>query len=450
MRDNVAWQHRALQQAAAAGDVAEEAAPGAGWLPALPVPRRCLFILGTGRSGSTQLMDAVNQLQNYLVRGEQGGAFHHLWLAARQLQTAMRKSRDYTSAVMQLAADRQGGQQEGRRSGRRVRQQQQQRHEEQQQQQQQPEEQHKGEEAAGSTDEEELELRLRQRSRRMQQQQQQQQQQEAQLWPAGGRARGRLRAGVTAAAGAGARAAAGGEQQVEVGGPGQVGLNESRLDFGTVKAIYDRYAPQKKLPWFNDFNPTRLTDAARAFYATLYAYQSGRQGQGQEQEVVSGFKEIRFVSGRCFPPGSPYSDFEAFLGFLRTLCVDVKFLLNSRAVADVEANKKLAGMLRRFGHNVTADQLQADLLTSHEWYDRYAAEHPDHALRVLMEHMFSAQESPALSGRILRFLGEDPGRLQPLRFDRMPSWGARTKGSRGHDAEGEEEGEDEEDGEGER
>ena len=26
------------------------------------------------------------QLPRYLVRGEQGGAFHHLWLAARQLQ----------------------------------------------------------------------------------------------------------------------------------------------------------------------------------------------------------------------------------------------------------------------------------------------------------------------------------------------------------------------------
>eukprot|EP00198_Chlamydomonas_reinhardtii_P011406 XP_001700743.1 predicted protein [Chlamydomonas reinhardtii] len=212
------------------------------------VRHRCLFILGTGRSGSTQLMDAVNQLPRYLVRGEQGGAFHHLWLAARQLQEAFGES--------------------GRGSG-----------------------------------------------------------------------RGRL-VGEEAGAGEG-----GGGVTALV----PAGWDESRLDFGTVKAIYDRHAPLKKLPWFNDFHPKRLADAARAFYATLYHYHlPGQRGQRGQQELVSGFKEIRFVSGRCFPPGSPYSDFAAFMAFLRSLCVDVKFLLNSRAAADLEANTKLAGMLRRF------------------------------------------------------------------------------------------------------
>ncbi|PNW83404.1 hypothetical protein CHLRE_05g244450v5 [Chlamydomonas reinhardtii] len=358
-------------------------------------------------------MDAVNQLPRYLVRGEQGGAFHHLWLAARQLQTGLRKSRDYSSAVARLAAKwQQQGQAQEQGQG------------------QAQEQAHQQGREQGKQEGRRRRVHIRHR-----------QLQEAFGESGRGSGRGRL-VGEEAGAGEG-----GGGVTALV----PAGWDESRLDFGTVKAIYDRHAPLKKLPWFNDFHPKRLADAARAFYATLYHYHlPGQRGQRGQQELVSGFKEIRFVSGRCFPPGSPYSDFAAFMAFLRSLCVDVKFLLNSRAAADLEANTKLAGMLRRFGHNVTADQLQLDLLTTHDWYDRYVAEHPDHALRVLMEHMFSPQESPALSERILRFLGEDPNQLPPLRFDRMPSWGARTKESRGQEGGREGDGEEEEEGEGER
>ncbi len=45
--------------------------------------RRCVFILGTGRSGSTALMDALNQLPHFLIRGEQEGAFWYLYLTHR-------------------------------------------------------------------------------------------------------------------------------------------------------------------------------------------------------------------------------------------------------------------------------------------------------------------------------------------------------------------------------
>ncbi len=42
-------------------------------------------------------------------------------------------------------------------------------------------------------------------------------------------------------------------------------------------------------------------------------------------DVVSGFKEIRFVCGRAFPsPGCRYQDFDYFMRFLRLMCVDVK------------------------------------------------------------------------------------------------------------------------------
>ncbi len=48
-----------------------------------PSSRRCVFILGTGRSGSTALMDALNQLPHFLIRGEQEGAFWFLYLTYR-------------------------------------------------------------------------------------------------------------------------------------------------------------------------------------------------------------------------------------------------------------------------------------------------------------------------------------------------------------------------------
>ncbi|GLI71555.1 hypothetical protein VaNZ11_016794 [Volvox africanus] len=43
------------------------------------VADRCVFILATGQSGSTALMDALNQLPHYLIRGEQWAAFWNIY-----------------------------------------------------------------------------------------------------------------------------------------------------------------------------------------------------------------------------------------------------------------------------------------------------------------------------------------------------------------------------------
>nr|ADI46940.1 MTM0775 [Volvox carteri f. nagariensis] len=40
---------------------------------------KCVFILATGQSGSTVLMDALNQLPHYLIRGEQYAAFWNVY-----------------------------------------------------------------------------------------------------------------------------------------------------------------------------------------------------------------------------------------------------------------------------------------------------------------------------------------------------------------------------------
>ncbi len=45
--------------------------------------RRCVFILATGRSGSTSLMDSLNQIPNYLIRGEHWQALGNLYDAYR-------------------------------------------------------------------------------------------------------------------------------------------------------------------------------------------------------------------------------------------------------------------------------------------------------------------------------------------------------------------------------
>ncbi len=47
------------------------------------IPDKCVFILASGRSGSTSLMDAINQIPNYFIRGEQMGGFWYLYLAFR-------------------------------------------------------------------------------------------------------------------------------------------------------------------------------------------------------------------------------------------------------------------------------------------------------------------------------------------------------------------------------
>ncbi|GFR51935.1 hypothetical protein Agub_g14456 [Astrephomene gubernaculifera] len=43
------------------------------------VANKCVFILATGHSGSTALMDALNQLPNYLIRGEQYAAIWNIY-----------------------------------------------------------------------------------------------------------------------------------------------------------------------------------------------------------------------------------------------------------------------------------------------------------------------------------------------------------------------------------
>lgn len=43
------------------------------------VAKKCVFVLATGHSGSTALMDALNQIPNYLIRGEQHGALWNVY-----------------------------------------------------------------------------------------------------------------------------------------------------------------------------------------------------------------------------------------------------------------------------------------------------------------------------------------------------------------------------------
>ncbi|GIM13675.1 hypothetical protein Vretimale_16740, partial [Volvox reticuliferus] len=220
-------------------------------IPSQPIaiPDKCVFILGTGRSGSTSLLDAVNQLPNYLIRGEQGGAFWYLYMSWRLLVQSAKHAYEFHTHAKQAAV-------------------------------------RFGERPSG--------------------------------W----------------------------------------------LSFNTVKQVYDTYAVRKKLPWFNDMHHSRVTDAARAFYLAAYGY----HGPG----IVSGFKEIRFVCGRAFPsPGCNYEDFDDFLQFLRSLCTDVKVLLNSRSSAAIADNGKLGKMLVRNGVINDTAKFEADLTVTHSWYDRY-------------------------------------------------------------------------------
>lgn len=67
---------------AAASTATAASTPGDGGQPALTAPasqarqaKRCVFILGTGRSGSSSLLDAVNQVQG-LMRRVSAGPWH--------------------------------------------------------------------------------------------------------------------------------------------------------------------------------------------------------------------------------------------------------------------------------------------------------------------------------------------------------------------------------------
>ncbi|GLI63199.1 hypothetical protein VaNZ11_006098, partial [Volvox africanus] len=279
-------------------------------IPSQPIaiPDKCVFILGTGRSGSTSLLDAVNQLPNYLIRGEQGGAFWYLYVAWRMLVSSAKHAGEFQSYA-KAAAERFGDRPSG--------------------------------------------------------------------W----------------------------------------------LSFKSVKQIYEAYAVQKKLPWFNDMHHSRLTDAARAFYLAAYGY----HGSG----IVSGFKEVRFVCGRAFPsPSCNYKEFDNFLRFLRSLCTDVKVLFNSRSSAAHTDNMKLGNMLARNGVINDTAQFEADLNVTHSWYDRYVKEHPCCGFRVLMEDMFNPEKNVTLARQLLKFLGESTRRK--ISFVRMPSWSTTDSSSR-HD-----------------
>ncbi|GFR45866.1 hypothetical protein Agub_g7317 [Astrephomene gubernaculifera] len=284
-----------------------DASPAAAATPAAKassgeVSERCVIVLGTGRSGSTSLMDSLNQLPNYFIRGEQEAAFYHLFMTWRMLKRSWYRSREFNASIQAFEARR---------------------------------------------------------------------------------------------------------------GPGAA----AHLRYGKVKEVYDKYAVKKKLPWFNDLHPERLLEAVRGFYAATYGY----HGAG----TVSGFKEVRFVRGRALTgTDASYQGFVEFVHFLRMLCLDVKVLLNSRASASLDDNYKLVDMLERNGvlEALHADNATfvRDLEITHGWYDRYAAEYPDHAFRVIMEDMFDAKKNATLARRLLSFLGEDPA--TPIRFDRMPSW----------------------------
>ncbi|KAG2423025.1 hypothetical protein HYH02_015374 [Chlamydomonas schloesseri] len=145
--------------------------------------------------------------------------------------------------------------------------------------------------------------------------------------------------------------------------------------------------------------------------------------------VVSGFKEVRFVRGRAFhSESSTYDDFDNFIQFLRLLCTDMKVLLNSRASASLEDNYKLEGMLSYNGVLKTNNEtFLRDLQLTHEWYDRYAEAHPDHAFRVTMEDMFNPEVNGTLVRRLISFLGESPDAYPHVVFNRMPTWSNPAK-----------------------
>eukprot|EP01025_Chloroclados_australasicus_P061810 TRINITY_DN8120_c0_g3_i2.p1 TRINITY_DN8120_c0_g3~~TRINITY_DN8120_c0_g3_i2.p1 ORF type:complete len:292 (-),score=10.76 TRINITY_DN8120_c0_g3_i2:2659-3534(-) len=55
---------------------------------------RCVFIVSTGRSGSTALMGAMNQIENVFIRGENGGMFLTLESFYNQVQSLSGKKQN--------------------------------------------------------------------------------------------------------------------------------------------------------------------------------------------------------------------------------------------------------------------------------------------------------------------------------------------------------------------
>ncbi|GLI71052.1 hypothetical protein VaNZ11_015967 [Volvox africanus] len=256
----------------------------------LPVSKKCVFILATGRSGSTSLMDALNQIPNYLVRGEHWRAVGNMYDAYRRFQDAL------------MAAERHSLRFDG-----------------------------------GNVD-----------------------------------------------------------------------------SVYSIKQVYDtKLATQagKDLGLFNEFGSDRVLQATRAYYASLYGYYG--------EDVVSGFKEIRYVCGKFLPAARKCGlQFQSFMGFLQSLCTDVKLIFNSRNTALTVTNLKLYLM----DQSNLRDPLDfaLDLGATHTLYDYYVRKNPSHAFRVYMEDMFDPQKNATLARDLLTFLGEDP--KTPIAFDRMPPW----------------------------
>ncbi|KAG2491168.1 hypothetical protein HYH03_010380 [Edaphochlamys debaryana] len=184
----------------------------------------------------------------------------------------------------------------------------------------------------------------------------------------------------------------------------------ARLGLPTVKGLYESVATRRKEPWFNDLHPERAMLGVRALYTATYGYLG--------KDVVSGFKEIRYVRGNSFRTEASYKEFEEFMAFLSGICNDVKFVLNTRNTSDLAANIKLKEMYNR---DAKFDQVfESNMRATHAWFDQFAKDHPTKAIRVLMEDMFDAERSPDLARRLVSFLGADPDQ-NPIRFDRMPT-----------------------------
>ncbi|GFR50037.1 hypothetical protein Agub_g12076 [Astrephomene gubernaculifera] len=193
--------------------------------------------------------------------------------------------------------------------------------------------------------------------------------------------------------------------------PGQEFFHFAKIRerFKDVKLAYGKRAETTRLPFFNEFSEDRVLLATRAYYTVLY----GHYGK----DVVSGFKEIRYVCGVYFNQTRCDEHFQEFVGFLRGMCHDVKFLFNTRLSASLESNIKRFQMF----DNVTfATDFTHLLNKTHTLYDNYAMQHSDHAFRVYMEDMFNIERNATLARNLLQFLGEDTS--IPIRFNRMPGW----------------------------
>ncbi|KAG2485496.1 hypothetical protein HYH03_015769 [Edaphochlamys debaryana] len=205
--------------------------------------------------------------------------------------------------------------------------------------------------------------------------------------------------GRSKSAATGAATSTGAKQPAAVAlGPG----GGDRLGLHSAGQPHERPAAGRTLPWLGELRPQGLVAASQLLYALTY----GHTGQ----DAVSGFRDVRFVRGGAFPssgPGSTYDDFRAFLRFLSAMCLQTKLLLITRRSTGLEVlyhRRRLRGV----GVRALAEAFLPDLAVTHEWYDRYALEHPWAALRVHTEDMTDPHASGPLAQRLVGFLGEDP------------------------------------------